>query len=137
MGPVPRRNPGSALTVSPRAGRNTRGRWAEEVAARHLAEHGLVCRDRNFRARHGEIDLVMEDGEVLVFVEVRSRGGSGFMDPAESVDRTKRRKIVRSADTWLRTRKRTPLPACRFDVVAVTGEPEAPEIHWLRGAFDA
>jgi len=114
-----------------------RGRWAEEVAARHLAEHGLVCRDRNFRARYGEIDLVMEDGEVLVFVEVRSRGGSGFMDPAESVDRTKRRKIVRTADTWLRTRKRTPLPACRFDVVAVTGEPEAPEIHWLRGAFDA
>ena len=122
--------------MSARADRTSRGRWAEEVAARHLAEHGLVCRDRNFRSRHGEIDLVMEDGEVLVFVEVRSRGGSGFMDPAESVDRTKRRRIVRTADTWLRTRKRSPLPACRFDVVAVTGEPEAPDIRWLRGAFD-
>ena len=117
-------------------GRHARGQWAEEVAARYLAENGLVCRERNFRSRYGEIDLVMEDGEVLVFVEVRSRGGSGFMDPAESVDRTKRRRIVRTADTWLRRRKRGPLPACRFDVVAVTGEPEAPEIRWLRGAFD-
>ena len=78
----------------------------------------------------------MEDGEVMVFVEVRSRGDSGFMDPAESVDRTKRRRIVRTADTWLRTRRGTPLPACRFDVVAVTGEPEAPDIRWLRDAFD-
>lgn len=122
--------------MTPRSERHSRGRWAEEIAARHLVENGLVCRDRNFRSRYGEIDLVMEDGEVLVFVEVRSRGGSGFMDPAESVDRTKRRRIARTADTWLRTRKRAPLPACRFDVVAVTGEPEAPEIRWLRGAFD-
>ena len=123
--------------MSPRADRRARGRWAEEAAARHLAAHGLVCRERNFRSRYGEIDLVMEDGEVLVFVEVRSRGGSGFMDPAESVDRTKRRRIERTADTWLRTRRHTPLPACRFDVVAVTGEPTAPDIRWLRGAFEA
>ena len=122
--------------MMPPAGRRARGRWAEEVAVRHLAGHGLVCRDRNFRSRYGEIDLVMEEGEVLVFVEVRSRLGSGFMHPAESVDRTKRQRIERTAHTWLRTRKRTPLPACRFDVVAVTGEPEAPEVRWLRGAFD-
>ena len=103
---------------------------------RHLAEHGLVCRDRNFRSRYGEIDLIMEDGEVLVFVEVRSRGRTGFMDPAESVDRTKRARIARTADTWLRTRNGAPLPACRFDVVAVTGEPAAPGIRWVRDAFD-
>ena len=122
--------------MTPRTDRRARGQWAEEVAARHLAAHGLVCRDRNFRSRYGEIDLVMEDGEVLVFVEVRSRGGTGFMDPAESVDRTKRTRLVRTADTWLRTRKRTSVPVCRFDVVAVTGEPQAPQIRWLRGAFD-
>lgn len=123
--------------MSPRPDRRARGRWAEDLAARHLAAHGLVCRDRNFRSRYGEIDLVMEDGEVLVFVEVRSRGGTGFLDPAESVDRSKRARIARTADAWLRNRRAVPVPACRFDVVAVTGGPDAPGIRWMRNAFDA
>ena len=117
--------------------RPSRGRWAEDVAVRHLAGHGLVCRERNFRSRFGEIDLIMEDRGVLVFVEVRSRGTAGFMDPAESIDRSKRTRIARTADTWLRVRKPAPVPPCRFDVVAVTGEPGEPRIRWLRGAFDA
>ena len=117
--------------------RTYRGRWAEEVAARHLADHGLVCRERNFRSRYGEIDLVMEDGALVVFVEVRSRSGAGFMDPVESVDGRKRARIARTADTWLRTRSRVRDPACRFDVVTVTGGPEDPDVRWLQGAFDA
>ena len=121
--------------MSPRPDRRARGRWAEDVAARHLAAHGLVCRERNFRSRYGEIDLVMEDGEVIVFIEVRSRERSGFLDPAESVDRSKCARIARTADTWLRNRR--PVPTCRFDVVAVTGEPDAPGIRWVRNAFDA
>lgn len=123
--------------MSPRADRRSRGRWAEDLAARHLTAHGLVCRERNFRSRYGEIDLVMEDGEVLVFVEVRSRRGTGFLDPAESVDRSKRTRLARTADTWLRSRRTLPVPACRFDVVAVTGEPNAPDVRWVRDAFDA
>ena len=103
---------------------------------RHLTEHGLVCRDRNFRSRYGEIDLVMEDCGVVVFVEVRSRSRSDFMHPAESVDGLKRARIARTADTWLRVRRGAPPPPCRFDVVAVTGQPENPEVRWLRGAFD-
>lgn len=121
--------------MNPDADRRSRGRWAEDVAARHLTEHGLVCRERNFRSRYGEIDLVMQDGEILVFVEVRSRRGTGFLDPAESVDRAKRTRIARTADAWLRNRRA--VPACRFDVVAVTGEPDAPGIRWVRDAFDA
>ena len=123
--------------MNPGADRGSRGRWAEEVAARYLTDRGLVCRDRNFRSRHGEIDLVMEDDEVLVFVEVRSRSRAGFLDPAESVDRAKRTRLVRTADTWLRSRRAVPVPACRFDVVAVTGEPDDPGIRWVRDAFDA
>ena len=116
--------------------RTARGRWAEEIAARHLATHGLVCRDRNFRSRFGEIDLVMEDGAIVVFVEVRSRSGAGFMDPAESVDTRKRARIARTADTWLRMRGPAAVPLCRFDVVTVVGGLENPEIRWVRGAFD-
>ena len=139
MGEVSQRRPGTVLPldVTGRLGRNSRGRWAEEAAARHLVEHGLVCRARNFRSRYGEIDLIMDDGGVLVFIEVRSRAGAGFMDPAESVDGAKRRRIARTADAWLRARHRTSAPACRFDVVAVTGEPGNPRIRWLRAAFDA
>ena len=123
--------------MNPGADRRSRGRWAEDLAARYLTEHGLVCRERNFRSRFGEIDLVMEDGETLVFVEVRSRRGTGFLDPAESVDRSKRTRPARTAYTWLRNRRTIPVPACRFDVVAVTGEPDAPGIRWVRNAFDA
>ena len=123
--------------MTSRPDRRERGRWAEVVAARYLAERGLVCRARNFRSRHGEIDLIMEDGREVVFVEVRSRGGTGFMDPAESVDGAKRTRIARTADAWLRRQGRKPPPVCRFDVVAVTGEPGDPEIRWLRAAFDA
>ena len=118
------------------ARRNERGRWAEEAAARHLAEHGLICRARNFRSRYGEIDLIMDDDGVLVFIEVRSRAEAGFMDPADSVDGAKRRRIARTAAAWLRARHRGAVPACRFDVVAVTGEPGNPRIRWLRAAFD-
>ena len=117
--------------------RRARGTWAEDLAAKHLAAHGLVCRDRNFRSRFGEIDLVMEYGALVVFVEVRSRKGPGFMDPAESVDRSKRARLARTAETWLGKRRRTTAPPCRFDVVTVTGSREEPEIRWLQGAFDA
>ena len=136
MGAFSRRHAGTNLAVTAPGDRASRGRWAEEVAARHLADHGLVCRERNFRSRYGEIDLVMEDGALVVFVEVRSRRGAGFMDPAESVDRRKRARIARTADTWLRVRSRARDPECRFDVVTVIGNPEDPDVRWLRGAFD-
>ena len=137
VGTVPKRLAGAVFAVTAPRDRSTRGRWAEELAARHLVAHGLVCRDRNFRSKFGEIDLVMNDGATVVFVEVRSRSGSGFMDPAESVDWKKRTRIARTADTWLRARGPAAMPACRFDVVSVTGDPEAPDIRWVRGAFDA
>ena len=126
MGEVPGRGPETARAVKRTSDRVARGKWAEDVAVRHLTEHGLVCRDRNFRSRYGEIDLVMEDRGVLVFVEVRSRSRRRFMHPAESVDGSKRARIARTADTWLRVRNRAPTPPCRFDVVAVTGGPGDP-----------
>lgn len=107
---------------------------------RHLTAHGLVCRERNYRSRFGEIDLIMEDGAEVVFVEVRSRAGRGFMHPAESVDPAKCRRIAHTAGLWLRSRcagRGAPEPACRFDVLAITGEPDAPDIRWIRSAFDA
>lgn len=123
--------------MSPHPDRNARGRWAEEVAVRHLAARGLVCRARNFRSRFGEIDLIMEDGGEVVFVEVRSRARATLMAPEESVDGGKQARLVRTAEIWLSRRRWRRPPPCRFDVVAVTGNPDAVEVHWCRNAFDA
>ena len=111
------------------------GQAGEEIAARFLAERGVTLLERTVRFRDGEIDLVAEDGPVLVFVEVRRRRTGDAGAAAESVTARKRARVVRAARRWM---ARRPVPAgreVRFDVVAVEGEP--PRIDWIRGAFDA
>ena len=109
----------------------TRGREAEERAARYLESHGQREILRNFRVRGGEIDLICRDGKVLVFVEVRQRSRSDFGGAGASITASKRRRIVLAAQHYLLSWR--VLPPCRFDVVAVDGE----EIEWLPAAFDA
>jgi putative endonuclease len=87
---------------------------------------------RNHRCRQGEIDLVMRDGDTLVFVEVRYRRGERFGTPAETVDRHKQRRLVAAAGHYLQGHP-SPLP-CRFDVVAIGG---GDRIEWLKNAFAA
>ena len=115
--------------------RRARGAAVEDAARRHLLRAGLQDLARNVNYRLGELDLVMRDGECVVFVEVRYRGRADFGGGAASVDRWKRRKLVRAALLFL---QRTPSLAeapCRFDVVDASGDPDHPELHWLRAAF--
>ena len=63
-----------------------RGRWAEDLACKHLIDHGLVLVTRNYRCRYGEIDLIMRDGRTIAFVEVRLRSRIDYGTGAESVD---------------------------------------------------
>jgi putative endonuclease len=117
------------------AGRRTAaqhsGDRAESVAARFLEAQGLRIVARNFRTRLGEIDLVAQDGDVLVFVEVRLRAHDRFGGAAASVGPGKQRRLIAAARGYLLRLGRE--PRCRFDVVALdAGEPQ-----WLRGAFDA
>jgi len=111
------------------------GRSGEELAASHLAERGLAILDRNVRFRDGEIDLVAEDGPVLVFVEVRRRTDAGHGTAAESITARKRARVIRAARRWLSRRPRSAGRDVRFDVVTVDGDP--PVVAWIRGAFDA
>ncbi|MCG5542029.1 MULTISPECIES: YraN family protein [unclassified Halorhodospira] len=104
-----------------------RGHEAEERARAYLERRGLRTLARNFRTRRGEIDLVMADGGVTVFVEVRRRSHPGYGGAAASVDRRKRQRLSRAANVWL---ARNPGWA-RFDVVATDGN----EVHWVRDAF--
>ncbi|HVL75804.1 MAG TPA: YraN family protein [Noviherbaspirillum sp.] len=107
------------------------GAAAEERARAFLQAKGLVPVQANFRCKGGEIDLIMRDGEVLVFVEVRKRSGTGFGGAAASVTARKQARLILAAQLYLQ-RYRFP-PACRFDVIAI----DAGEIDWLRNAFTA
>ena len=110
----------------------TRGRDAEERAAEYLQSHGLKLVARNYHCRFGEIDLVMRDGNTLVFVEVRARRSSAYGGAAASITAAKREKLLAAARHYLSGR--SPVPPCRFDAVLIEGEP--PRIEWLRNAFE-
>lgn len=116
---------------------NHSGSRAEELAQRYLERAGLHTLARNFHCKTGEIDLVMQDGDTLVFVEVRHRQASRFSGAAGTVDARKQRKIISAA---MQFRRRTPelatLP-CRFDVIAYDGTLETGiQPHWIRRAFE-
>ena len=121
------------MTSTARACARRRGEEAEELAARFLADRGLVIVARNYRTRFGEVDLVARDGATLVFVEVRARSWGAFGGAAGSVDAHKQRRLVAAARHYL-SRLRAE-PPCRFDVLTVQGPQAAPA--WIRGAFEA
>jgi putative endonuclease len=110
------------------------GRWAETEAARHLGARGLRLLTRNFRCRHGEIDLIMRDRAQIVFVEVRYRADDRFGDGFDTMTRSKRRRLLTAARWYLASRGAEHVP-CRFDVVSVSKRNYRPEIHWMQDAF--
>jgi putative endonuclease len=109
------------------------GAQAEALACAHLERAGLKPVARNYRCPQGEIDLIMDDRDTLVFVEVRYRRSDAFGTPAETVDRRKQARLQAAAGHYLLTHSAD--RACRFDVVAVSGDDM--RIEWLRNAFGA
>jgi putative endonuclease len=73
----------------------------EELAARYLRERGYIIRERNWRCQIGEVDIIAEEGDALVFVEVRTRRGRDFGTPEESVTPRKRAKLIEVAEAYL------------------------------------
>jgi putative endonuclease len=111
-----------------------RGERAEALAAEFLAGLGLALLARNFRTRHGEIDLVMRDGDVLVFVEVRLRALSRFGGAAASITAAKRERLVAAARGYLARLERE--PPCRFDAILLDAL-DPPRIAWERDILEA
>lgn len=114
-----------------------RGEVVEADARRHLGDAGLRFIAANAATRHGELDLVMLDGDTVVFVEVRYRRSARHGDGAESVDAGKRRRLVLAAAQFLAAHRDFQDAPCRFDVVDARGDPDAPRLHWIRDAFRA
>lgn len=109
-----------------------RGAAAERDAAELLIGEGYQIVERNFRCKAGELDIIARDGDVLVFVEVRSRSDDEHGHAVEMIGRTKQRRVVRVARHYLEIAQPR-FERCRFDVVAVTAG--APIL--LRDAFRA
>ncbi len=118
-------------------GRAAVGRAGEEAAAAYLAEAGLIVERRNWRCRSGELDLIARDGDIVVFVEVRSRtGASRFGTAIEAVTPRKCRQVRGLAEIYLRTQAAA-ADTVRFDVVAVTfrSDGSVAEIRHIPNAF--
>jgi putative endonuclease len=108
-------------------------------AAERLAEQFLLARNlrtvaRNYRCRFGEIDLIMQDGETLVFVEVRMRASRNFGGAAGSIHVTKQRRLIATAQHYLAGLRHT--PPCRFDAILMN-EMDVASVEWIKDAFGA
>ncbi len=109
------------------------GRQWEKRAESFLRRHGLTVIDRNVHSRWGEIDLIMRDGDQLVFVEVRYRTSPNYGSAADSVTFAKQQRLMKSAEYYLQRHRHSANP-CRFDVVSIQGG-RKPEIQWIKNAF--
>ena len=110
------------------------GADGEDLACAELERRGYVILERRYRTRAGEIDIVARHGDVLVFVEVKTRQSGRCGSPAEAVTRTKRRRLALMAGDYL-ARRRPRAAGCRFDVVAVTIDDGRAGIRVIPGAF--
>jgi putative endonuclease len=115
------------------------GRFGEQTAARHLMAAGLTIVDRNWRPTgsgiRGELDLIAREGGALVIIEVKTRSGTGFGTPAESVTAQKAQRIRRLALAWLAAHPGQGNSSVRFDVVSVLRTAGGVTVEHLRGAF--
>ncbi len=112
------------------------GALGEEAAAELLRSRGYRIVARNHRCRRGEVDLIAERGQLLVFVEVRTRATAAFGGPEETVSFHKQRRVVAAARDYL-ARWRGPERGARFDVVAVVDGPGGPQLTHFENAFFA
>jgi putative endonuclease len=114
-----------------RSERQIEGDAAEQQALRYLERRGMTLVTRNFRCKGGEIDLILQAGATLVFVEVRKRADSSYGGAAASVTPRKQARILIAAQIFLQRYKQP--PPCRIDVVALDGD----RINWLQNAIEA
>ena len=113
---------------------NSLGKKGEELAAILCSERGLLILEMNYRTPSGEIDIIAKDGDVLVFIEVKTRTGNVYGAPYEAVTRKKRAKIRTVALGYMkRLRKEVPV---RFDVISVSLQGGKPALEYIQDAFE-
>lgn len=111
--------------------KRSQGAQKEQQVCAYLLSRGIEIRERNFRCRQGEIDIIGYDGEYLVFFEVKYRSSQNKGNAAEAVGYAKQKRICRVADYYRMKHHCTEDTPIRFDVVAIDGE----KVTWLKDAF--
>ncbi|XOV87291.1 MAG: YraN family protein [Pseudomonadota bacterium] len=107
-----------------------RGHAGEDAALAYLQNQGLTLVTRNFAGRMGEIDLIMQDGNTLCFIEVRLRNNRNYASGAESITHNKIRKLIKTAQLYIMSHHQPPDINYRFDVVSLGSG-----IEWIKHAF--
>lgn len=118
---------------------NTLGTEAELWAQMFLEQQGLKKVTQNFRTPQGEIDLIMRDDHVLVFIEVRLRSNSSHGGAKDSINYAKQRRLIKAARSYLQTEGLWDRIQCRFDTICLDKNPNNNQyqVEWLRNAFSA
>lgn len=113
---------------------NEWGRQAETIAAEYLLKKGYVIRERNWSPFHGhiEIDIITQQGDSIIFVEVKARQ-SKETDPADAVDSRKQRRLIRAADSYLRLQSHD--FEYRFDIITISGNIDDYILDHIEDAF--
>ncbi|MGM0594978.1 MAG: YraN family protein [Pseudomonadota bacterium] len=123
--------------MAPSSSRSETGREAEQLAEKYLCKRGLRLERRNYRCRGGELDLIMHEGQTLVFVEVRYRKHQRFGGALASVDRHKQQRLLHAARHYLQRTGNDNRP-CRIDVVAIApGRWGRHSVQWVKNAIEA
>ncbi|HSH98301.1 MAG: YraN family protein [Methylophilaceae bacterium] len=115
---------------------DTAGSQAEKLAAVYLQEQGLKLVTSNYRCRFGEIDLIMRDDKTLIFVEVRLSSSGSFGGAAYSINASKQKKLIITAEHYLQQHSAAAKMACRFDAILMD-KTSAQNVQWIQNAFDA
>ena len=123
------------MTDPKRSLQQRRGDAAESAALAVLEHAGLQLLARNARYTVGELDLILVEGDTLVFVEVRQRKSEAFGGAAASLDARKQRKCALAAQCWLKQNPRYAALPCRFDAVLFHGVAPNWQFQWLKNAF--
>jgi len=110
------------------------GREGEDAALRFLKKHGYKILHKNYRTRTGEIDIIAQDGETIVFIEVKARQSVEYGRPFEAVNKAKRERMADVASLFLKGFKET--PPCRFDVVSIIYKNGRAEFELFKDAFE-
>lgn len=116
---------------------NQKGQQAEAIALNYLQNKGLQELQRNFSCKFGEVDLIMQDNEFLVFIEVRYRKKTQFGHPLETINVAKQKKIIKTIQYFLIKFPQYSQLACRIDAVAINSQTGQEQIDWIKNAIEA
>lgn len=113
------------------------GHEKEKLAAQFLIRQGLRLLQQNYRCFHGEIDLIMQDKDDIVFVEVRSRSRLDYGHAPETITFAKKQKLIKTAMHYLQKYSYGETVNSRFDVIGIHLNGQHNQIEWIPNAFSA